>query len=441
MKRESNLKLPKKDRPNGLFLYCNGCKSYYSSDKTVKCKCGNLVYKARIHVSGTKNATIPKVLDAATFMDALQKFYELKSELVNNSYQKVPLAIEENKPIRLIECFAVYMAYLNNEGVPEHKQKKRDPDHIRKVDYAFELYLNALKENGVNTSILKFTDVSDLLVGYVHSYFVKNMDSANKTYNNRMALLRTFTSYIVKEYYPDYKNPFLGVTNLIVTPKVESVREREFTDLLAILTPENGIEKRKQKGRPNLRTTTWYKPWLNHAFRFGLFTGGRSEDIVELKWSDIILDEDKKLHTLRTIDYKIDRANSNKTNMKERLYKFFAITSELEELLVEMGYEKYKNSDKYIIAPDDQLKRSNVARIISGAFTHYYKQLNTGREVTFRNLRKTFITSAMNQFGDASTALTNHKHISISDKHYHDKEVTREAAKGSFSVFRKKSSK
>ena len=103
-----------------------------------------------------------------------------------------------------------------------------------------------------------------------------------------------------------------------------------------------------------------------------------------------------------------------------------------------MGYEKYKNTDKHILAPEDGLKRSNVAGIISRSFSHYYAQLNTGKIITFRNLRKTFMTSAYKEFGLASTALTNHKNPSMTNKHYYDKEVTRDDAKENFSVFKKK---
>ncbi len=437
MKQMQNLKLPYKDRPSGLFLYCNGCKKYYSSDKDAKCKCGKLVYKARIHIAGTKHGAIPKVIQAQDFIEASRLFQEFKQELVSNSYQKVAIKKSENTPTRLIECFAYYMGYLNNVGVPKHKQKQRDADHIRKVDLAFELYIKALQINGINTSIIRFSEVNDEMVGYLHDYFLNDLQYANKTYNNRMALLRTFTSHIIEEFKLDYKNPFYGVISLLVTPKVTSVRENEFNDLLAIVTPENGIEKRKQKGRVNDRTTTWFKPWLKSAFRLGLFTGGRSEDVVELKWTDVILGEDGKFNTLKTIDYKIDNANSNKTSSKDRMFKHFAITQELGELLIEMGYERYKGIDKYIIAPEDNLKRSNVARIISGAFTYYYKQLKTGKEVTYRNLRKTYMTSALTQFGASSTALTNHKNISMTVKHYQDKEVTRDVAKETFSVFKK----
>ncbi|MDI1356304.1 MAG: hypothetical protein PSX36_15415 [bacterium] len=106
-----------------------------------------------------------------------------------------------------------------------------------------------------------------------------------------------------------------------------------------------------------------------------------------------------------------------------------------------MGFERYKGTDKYIIAPEDGLKRSNVAGIISRSFSHYYALLNTGKAITFRNLRKTFMTSAYKEFGMASTALTNHKNPSMTDKHYYDKEVTRDEAKENFSVFKKKAKK
>ena len=48
------------------------------------------------------------------------------------------------------------------------------------------------------------------------------------------------------------------------------------------------------------------------------------------------------------------------------------------------------------------------------------------------------MTSALIEFGAASTALTNHKNISMTDKHYFDKEVTRDDAKENFSVYKQK---
>jgi integrase len=179
---------------------------------------------------------------------------------------------------------------------------------------------------------------------------------------------------------------------------------------------------RPERGRKNPAKDNLYKSWLKHAFKLGLYTGGRSEDIVQLKWNDIIQDAKGNFDTLKTIDYKIDRANSHRTSKNERFEKYFTITKELGDLLKEMGYDLYKGCEKFIIAPEDNLKRSTIAALISRAFSHYYKQLNTEKEIKFKNLRKTYITSALSQFGESSTALTNHRTIAMSDKHYHDKE-------------------
>jgi integrase len=438
MNPRTNLELPKKDRPKGLFLFCNKCDRQYSHDKKVKCKCGALVYKAKIHVAGTTHGIKPKVLQATNFKDAVQEILDFKELLKNNGYQKIEIKKSASSPTRLIECFAYYMGYLNNVGVPLHKHKNRDPKYIGKFDFLFEQYKTVLELHDIDWKILKFTEVNDDMVGYIHDHFLKTLEYSNKTYNNNMALLSAFTTHIIKEFNLDYKNPFLGVPDRVVTPKVASVKENEFVKLLEIVTAENGIQMKTLKSRKNMKKTNHYKPWLKWGFRLGLYTGGRSEDIVELKWNDVLVQEDGKFDTLRTIDHKIDSANSNITSETERFVKYFAITKELGDLLLEMGYDRYKGTDKYILAPEDGLKRSNISGILSRSFSHYYSQLNTGKNVTFRNLRKTFMTSALREFGEASTALTNHANISMTIKHYQDKEVTRDEAKQSFSVFKSK---
>lgn len=139
--------------------------------------------------------------------------------------------------------------------------------------------------------------------------------------------------------------------------------------------------------------------------------------------------------TIRVVDHKIDSANGHLTSKNDRIYKYFAITKELGELLMEMGYEKYKGSDKYILAPDEIVQRSFISKLISESFSHYYKQLNTGKQVSFKHLRKAFMTKALEQYGEASVALTSHSNVSMTQKRYHDRSVTRQDANKKFSVF------
>lgn len=118
-------------------------------------------------------------------------------------------------------------------------------------------------------------------------------------------MLSAFTSHVINKFKFDYKNPFLGVPDMVVTPKVKAIGENEFSNLLDLITPENGIQLQQLRSRKNVKKTNHYKPWLKHAFQLGLFTGGRSEDIVELKWSNIRLQEDGKFDTIETIDLKL----------------------------------------------------------------------------------------------------------------------------------------
>ena len=85
------------------------------------------------------------------------------------------------------------MGFLNNVDVPKHKQKDRGHKYIAKHDFLFELYIECLVDNGINCQILKFTEVNDNMVGFIHDHFLNVKNYSNKTYNNNMALLRSFT--------------------------------------------------------------------------------------------------------------------------------------------------------------------------------------------------------------------------------------------------------
>lgn len=436
-----NLKLPKKQRPKGLFLFCNKCDKQYAHDGKVNCKCRSLVYKAKVHVSGTKGKVRLKVLAATDLKSALVEFIDYKEQLIQNSFQKVAMKKPLFVPTRLIDFFAYYIGYLNNVNVPKHKQKKREQKHINEVDRTFGQYEVALTANGIDCSILGFTEVNDLMVGFFHDHLLETLKLENKTYNNKIALLSAFTTHVIKQFGLVYQNPFLGVPDRVVNVKNESVRESEFEKLLEIVTPENGIQMKVIKTLKNPKKVNMYRPWLKQAYKFGLFTGGRSEDIVLLVWSDILLTPEGVFDTIKVVDHKIDSANNNLTSEKDRFYKYFAITKELGELLNEMGYDLYKCTNKYIIASEENVSRSFVSKIISESFSHYYKQLNTGKQVSFKHLRKAFMTKALEQFGEASVALTNHSSVSMTLKRYHDRAVTRDAAKQNFSVFGKQNEK
>lgn len=428
-------KLPKKGRPPGLFLYCNGCRKLYANDSVVKCKCNKLVYKARVHVPGTKKAIKITVLKAINFEDAFLEFREFKKNLATNSYQKVEIIKERTSPVLLVDCFAYYMGFLNNIGVPKFKRKTRSEKYISTFERNFKMYKEALVQSGIDFNILKFTDVTEDMVGEIHEYLLRGKNYANKSYNNTMASYSGFTTHIIERFKLNYTNPFLDVDKLIVVSRNESVHESEFEKLLASIHPGNGIKIKKRVKRNNCNQNV-YRDWLKNGIILGLFTGGRSDEIVGLKWSQILLKEDGSFDRFKIIHYKIERANSHLVSEKDRITKDVIITLELGAFLMEIGYEKYKGTDDYILAPN-AVNRAQVGRDLSSGFNHYYGLLGTGKNLTFKNLRKTYITSAVNQFGAGAIALSAHTGMGIIKDHYYDKEIVKNKAQKSFSVFKK----
>ena len=101
------------------------------------------------------------------------------------------------------------------------------------------------------------------------------------------------------------------------------------------------------------------------------------------------------------------------------------------ELLLELGYEKYKGTDKYILAPELETDRKDVMPVtLSRAFSHYYDQLNTGKHLKYKSLRKTYITNLSIYMSGNAKAITGHSDDAVIERHYLDKIVIAKAAQG-----------
>lgn len=100
-----------------------------------------------------------------------------------------------------------------------------------------------------------------------------------------------------------------------------------------------------------------------------------------------------------------------------------------------LKWNNHKGSDVYVLAPDVETKRNKVlSDVLSRGFTHFYSQLETGRQLTFKCLRKTFITNMSIYMGGNAKAITGHSDDAVIENHYLNKESVVKAANG-FSVF------
>lgn len=83
------LSLPIESRLPGLYIYCNGCKKYYNNDTVIKCSCGKLTYKAKIHVPGTDKACRTKNIESGDIKKALAIFIKFRNSVINTAYENM----------------------------------------------------------------------------------------------------------------------------------------------------------------------------------------------------------------------------------------------------------------------------------------------------------------------------------------------------------------
>lgn len=174
---------------------------------------------------------------------------------------------------------------------------------------------------------------------------------------------------------------------------------------------------------------------MKDAFWLSLYTGGRSSDIVELRWCDIVYDATGKPMCFNSSDDKFNRSHNHLVTEDERKIKQFMIYEEFKEFLELIGHQKYKHSNQFVLAPKTAIKRETMAGTISKAFTQFMSKTDIKEKFVFKNLRKTFSTNVRCQFGDLAHHITGHEGIGVMDKHYADKSLAQNKMRNEFKVF------
>ena len=134
-------------------------------------------------------------------------------------------------------------------------------------------------------------------------------------------------------------------------------------------------------------------------------------------------------------DNKFNRSNSNIVSNEEKKIKQFQIYDDFKAFLDRVGYDKYKNSDNYVLAPETAYKRETMIDLISKAFTQFLSKTDIKVKLEFKNLRKTFSTSVRMQYGDHAHYITSHGGLSVMDKHYIDKSDVQKKMRKGFKIF------
>ena len=434
--------LPNK-RHKGLFVYCHVCKKHFTWTRRFKIvnkkqvkeepECGKTKkgystcqefaihkYKSRLHIPGTKGKRAVKTHESSSYDGAVSEAIEFERDF--KASKEIVMNPEVSaKRYYLIDIQVLYMDFLENFGVPEHKKKNRSKKHIDEIEKTIDFFNIALKENKINHKIILIDKINDTHVGYFHKYLLEELHHANTTYNKKMRLMKSFFIWAIDEFNLRMPNPFKGFIKRPESSNNETISKDEFNKLLEIISPLNGyvMEGKSKKNR--------YRDYLKDAFELGLHTGGRREEVVELKWNMIKEVENEPSYIIVS-NLKVERQKGKEfaDNVKP---KVIPVTQSLYILLLRLGYNENKGSHDYILAPNRKAKTQSMMDAISKGFSHYYGLLGKERELQFKNLRKTYLTYLVSALGGEAKDLSSHSSDEVLEKHYIDKKIVNKAVK------------
>lgn len=379
-----------------------------------------------VHIPGTKKGKARKLAEADNFNDALVELLAFKEELKKQGYNKVEIKIEKVNTT-VAGMMQGYLNYISGNGTHAHLQKKLSDSHVAEYKKVFLRFCDAVKKKGYNPEVLDVKDISDDVVEVFHHY-VEKLGLGKTTYSKHFVLMKAFVNWIIDK--KDYKisNAFEHVSLQFNKRQKNPITKEEFDKLIEVTIPENGIfedESGKKRNR--------YKPWLPIAFKLGLETGLRREEIAMLAWSNI-REINHNGKSCLIID--VNNLKNNRRMFGEDsggFVKPIPVTKGLYDLLISIGLKEKKGTDGYIIEREETTEVKYLLDQISRGFSHFIKFV-TDRKIEFKDLRKTYITQLSLRLGKNTKIFTGHADDQVLKDHYIAEEFMA-ANLADFSVF------
>lgn len=420
----------------GLEIRCFKCNRNIHKNRISQNGCkhpiDNTAYRAIVVLPGTKKKRVTKALKARNYNDAVRECMDFRTDVLNGTYQNNILQ-EKAKPKLLIDCIAMFLDYLSDVDIPEHKKKNNTERYITSTRSHLKTYIEFLELERIDTDLFKVNDVDSQHVGRYYSHLNSNTGS-NYTFNHRIKVLRALFEYLIEIEKYQIENVFKEIKLKPEKGKDEIVSAEDFNSLLDVISPIDSIVKvGKSRGR------NMFKPWLVNAYKLKAYTGRRDDEIYNMKWNMVYYENDIPLY-LKTPNEKINRLK-NLTNEDELEYVYVPIIEELELFLIEMGLKENKNQDTFIIAPEEK-GRKTMATQASKSFTFFWQKLNRNYIVTLKHLRSTYITASVIYSYNQGPKLRQHANFRITDKHYVDQKeiaklISKDRSEHRFIVFPK----
>jgi integrase len=402
------LTLPKNPH-KGLKIFCRTCRVDNS-----KCRhYDRQIYRVRIHVPGTKNGTKSFYLEAKNYNDAIIECALFEKELIQNGFEKVKQIDSVSLTDYSIgDAVVKYREYMSGESKYAHLKKNLTQEHIDEcIRFCWKLV-----ENVALTKNIKRTRPTDIKIEDVSNFYIwAENNYGDRSFNKCFIAVRAFFEFLIEIENIEMKNPFRKFVPKVVTPtNIDIISEDEFNQVLAAVDTYNPYITLGGKGeKKNL-----YKPYLKDGFKLFLLTGGRREEVVDLKWSDIFsTPQGVKLFIIDNL--KVKRIKKNNKECK----KYIGINVDLEDFLIELGMNEKIGKDEYILYPNRTSTTKTIMTDLSRGFSHYKEGAGIKKDISLSNLRKTYLTWHHQVLGDDTGLVSSHSTTHILDKYYLDPKV------------------
>ena len=393
----------------GLKIFCRTCRI-----DNPKCKhYDRQVFRVRIHIPGNSKSIRTKFLEAGNYNNAVAECVDFERELKSNGYESMAVTFSQtSNDYNIGDAVVKYREYMSGKSKFAHLKKNVSEEYIDEC----VRYCKKFVENLSLTKNLKRTRPTDVITDDVSNFYIWAEENySSKTFNKCFIALRAFFEFLIEIENIEMKNPFRKFVPKSVTPSsIDIITEDEFNKVLAAVDTFNPFITLGGKGeKKNL-----YKPYLKDGFKLFLLTGGRREEVVDLKWSDIYsTPQGVKLFIIDNL--KVKRMKKNNKECK----KYIGINVDLEDFLIELGMNEKIGRDEYILFPNRDVKTKTIMTDLSKGFSHYKEGAGIKKDISLSNLRKTYLTWHHQVLGDDTGLVSSHSTTQVLEKYYLDPKV------------------
>ena len=393
----------------GLKIFCRTCRI-----DNPKCKhYDRQVFRVRIHIPGNSKSIRTKFLEAGNYNNAVAECVDFERELKSNGYESMAVTFSQtSNDYNIGDAVVKYREYMSGKSKFAHLKKNVSEEYIDEC----VRYCKKFVENLSLTKNLKRTRPTDVITDDVSNFYIWAEENySSKTFNKCFIALRAFFEFLIEIENIEMKNPFRKFVPKSVTPSsIDIITEDEFNQVLAAVDTFNPFITLGGKGeKKNL-----YKPYLKDGFKLFLLTGGRREEVVDLKWSDIYsTPQGVKLFIIDNL--KVKRMKKNNKECK----KYIGINVDLEDFLIELGMNEKIGTDEYILFPNRDVKTKTIMTDLSRGFSHYKEGAGIKKDISLSNLRKTYLTWHHQVLGDDTGLVSSHSTTQVLEKYYLDPKV------------------